>query len=108
MATPLPPGFKEPIDMEGPGPSICIQITHVLIKATDAIKCRAFPITLRKSALKCFNTPPPRSITKFANINSHFLAHFITSKAKRKSVIALLSIKQGPNEPLREYFERFN
>lgn len=66
MAMPLPSSFKERIDMEAydePTNSQdhlnTFQSCMYLLGTTDAIKCMAFPITLRKSALKSFNTSLP-------------------------------------------------
>ncbi|XP_057719637.1 uncharacterized protein LOC130934064 [Arachis stenosperma] len=79
-----------------------------LTDASDAIRCKAFPTTLTKTAIKWFNTLPPRSITSFDDLAKKFLARFSIQKDKAKHALSLLGIKQGDRESLRSYMERFN
>ena len=55
-----------------------------LARASDLIKFRAFPITLKKMALKWFNSLPLRSINKFSDLASQFLAIFHYYKVQAK------------------------
>lgn len=87
MATVLPPRFKEPTDIEGyddrmdPQDHFNAFNSHLYQSgAMDTIKCKASLITLKKLALKWFNTLPPRSIVRFAYVSSRFLAYFTMSK----------------------------
>ncbi|XLU64933.1 hypothetical protein S245_024142, partial [Arachis hypogaea] len=79
-----------------------------LVDASDAIRCKAFPTTLTKSAMKWFDNLPPRSITSFEDLTKKFLTRFSIQKDKAKHAPSLLGIKQGNQETLREYMERFN
>ncbi|XP_052116396.1 uncharacterized protein LOC127746596 [Arachis duranensis] len=79
-----------------------------LTDASDAIRCKAFPTTLTKTAIKWFDTLPPRSITSFDDLAKKFLARFSIQKDKAKHAPSLLGIKQGDWESLHNYMERFN
>ena len=74
----------------------------------DPVRCRAFAITLKGSALAWFNRLPPASITSFRELSITFVSHFIGVRKYRKSSYHLLAVKQGPHEKLRSYFQRFN
>ncbi|XP_015962240.1 uncharacterized protein LOC107486194 [Arachis duranensis] len=79
-----------------------------LTDASDAIRCKAFPTTLTKIAIKWFDSLPPRSITSFDDLVKKFLARFSIQKDKAKHAPSLLRIKQGDCESLHNYMERFN
>ena len=99
MSVKLPRGFKPPTDMESYDGSIDPQ-EHMdvfksiiaLIGASDPIRCRAFLITLKKPALKWFNSLPSRSLNRFLDLQSRFLAHFTTRWFKLKLVTSLLGL----------------
>nr|XP_025678458.1 uncharacterized protein LOC112778345 [Arachis hypogaea] len=74
----------------------------------DAVRCRAFPVTLASPAIRWFNTLPQGSITTFADISQKFLARFTTHIAKAKHPINLLGVTQKPGEPTRKFLDRFN
>ncbi|XP_057747109.1 uncharacterized protein LOC130966340 [Arachis stenosperma] len=79
-----------------------------LIDASDATRCKAFQTTLTKTAIKWFDSLPPRSITSFDNLAKKFLARFSIQKNKAKHAPRLLGVKQGDRESLHSYMERFN
>ncbi|XP_025617522.1 uncharacterized protein [Arachis hypogaea] len=74
----------------------------------DAVRCRAFPMTLAGPAIRWFNAFPQGSITTFADISQCFLAWFTTRIAKAKHPINLLGVTQKPREPTRKFLDRFN
>ncbi|XP_020978030.1 uncharacterized protein LOC110271446 [Arachis ipaensis] len=74
----------------------------------DAVRCRAFPVTLAGPAIRWFNTLPQGSITTFADISQKFLSRFTTHIAKAKHPINLLGVTQKPGEPTRKFLDRFN
>ncbi|XP_057755875.1 uncharacterized protein LOC130975059 [Arachis stenosperma] len=76
--------------------------------ASDGIRCKIFPTTLTKTAIKWFNSLPPRSITSFDDFARKFLARFSIQNNKTKHAPSLLGIKQGDQESLYSYMERFN
>ena len=79
-----------------------------LTDAPDAIRCKAFPTTLTKTAIRWFGNLPPKSIPSFDDLAKKFLARFSIQKDKAKHAPSLLGIKQGDRESLRIYMERFN
>ncbi|XP_015948954.1 uncharacterized protein LOC107473874 [Arachis duranensis] len=85
--------FEERMNLEGVG---------------DAVRCRAFPVTLAGPAIRWFNALPQGSITTFMNISESFLARFTTRIAKAKHSINLLGVTQKLGEPTRKFLDRFN
>ncbi|XP_072094111.1 uncharacterized protein [Arachis hypogaea] len=79
-----------------------------LTDASDATRCKAFPTTLTKAAMKWFDGLSPRSVTSFDDLSCKFLMWFSIQKDKVKHAPSLLGIKQEAGEPLRDYMERFN
>ena len=74
----------------------------------DPVRCRAFAITLKGPALAWFNRLPPSSFSSFKELSIAFVSHFIGAKTYRKPSYHLLTIKQGSQESLRSYVQRFN
>lgn len=74
----------------------------------DPVRCRAFAITLKDSALAWFNRLPPASISSFKELSVAFVSHFIGAMIYRKPSYHLLNVKQGSDENLRSYVKRFN
>ena len=74
----------------------------------DPVRYRAFAITLKGSALVWFNRLPPTSISSFRELSIALVSHFIGARTYRKSSYHLLTVKQGPQENLRSYVQRFN
>ena len=115
MSVKLPRGFKPPTDMEpydgSSDPQEHINVFKsrmVLAGASDLVRCWVFSITLKKAALKWFNSLPSRSIYKFLDLQSRFLAHFTTCRFKPKLVTSLLGLSERQGEPLWDFLERFN
>ncbi|KAL4306202.1 hypothetical protein AHAS_Ahas16G0154700 [Arachis hypogaea] len=79
-----------------------------LADASNATRCKAFRTTLTKSAMKWFDSLPPRSVTNFDDIARKFLTQFSIQKDKVKHAPSLLGVKQEVGESLRDYMERFN
>jgi hypothetical protein len=83
--------------------------SHVsLHKTPDAVACRAFALTLSGKARDWHRNLPPRSIDSFDALGRKFLAQFVSERARRKPSGYLLSVRQGPNESLKDYLWRFN
>ena len=74
----------------------------------DPVRCRAFAITLKGPALAWFNRLPSSSISSFIELSIAFVSHFIGARKYRKPSYHLLTIKQGSQESLRSYVQRFN
>ncbi|XP_015945432.1 uncharacterized protein LOC107470549 [Arachis duranensis] len=79
-----------------------------LADAFDDTRCKAFPTTLTKAAMKWFDSLPPRSVTSFNDLSHKFLMRFSIQKDKVKHAPSLLRVKQEIGEPLKDYIERFN
>ena len=74
----------------------------------DPLRCKAFAITLKGSALAWYNRLPPPSISSFKELSITFVSQFIKARTYWKLSYHLLIIKQGPQENLRSYIQRFN
>ncbi|XP_015969929.1 uncharacterized protein LOC107493346 [Arachis duranensis] len=79
-----------------------------LTDALDVTHCKVFPTTLTKTAIKWFDSLPPRLITSFDDLAKKFLARFSIQRDKAKHAPSLLGIKQEDRESLRNYMKRFN
>ena len=74
----------------------------------DPVRCRAFATTLKGLAWAWFNRIPPSSISSFRELSIAFISHFIGARTYRKSSYHLLTVKQGSQESLKSYVQRFN
>ena len=74
----------------------------------DPVRCRAFATTLKGPALAWFNRIPPSSISSFRELSIAFVSHFIGARTYRKSSYNMLTVKQGSQESLKSYVQRFN
>ena len=99
MSVKLPKGFKPPTDMEPYDGSTdpqehmdAFKSRMALAGASNLVRCRAFPITLKKVALKWLNSFPLRSINKCSDLQSCFLAHVTAQRFKPKPVTSLLGL----------------
>ena len=74
----------------------------------DLIRCKAFATTLKGPALAWFNRIPPSSISSFRELSIAFVFHFIGARTYKKPSYHLLTVKQGLQESLKSYVQRFN
>ena len=74
----------------------------------DPVRCKAFAITLKGPVLAWFNRLPPSSISSFRELSIVFVSHFIGARTYRKPSYHLLTVKQGTQESLKSYVQRFN
>ena len=72
------------------------------------MRCRAFATTLKGPALAWFNRIPPSYISSFRELSIAFVSHFIEARTYRKPSYHLLTVKQGSQESLKSYVQRFN
>ncbi|RYR05420.1 hypothetical protein Ahy_B06g085280 [Arachis hypogaea] len=92
----LPKGFDKPTDMKYDGTKdpqehlTAFEARMNLEGAADAVRCRAFPVTLVGPAIKWFNALPNGSIANFHDIARKFMAQFTTRITKAKHPISLL------------------
>ena len=74
----------------------------------DHVRFRAFATTLKGLALAWFNRLPPSSIPSLRDLSIAFVSHFIGARTYRKPSYHLLTVKQGTQESLKSYVQRFN
>ncbi|KAK6164140.1 hypothetical protein DH2020_001004 [Rehmannia glutinosa] len=114
MREEIPPSFKMP-QMENydgtsdPRDHLENFQAHMMLHGeTDAIKCRAFFATLRKSTRIWFSSWPATSISSFKQLAQEFLNHFVSSKSYKKASAHLMGVRQKQDESLRDFIQRFN
>ncbi|XP_057746472.1 uncharacterized protein LOC130965728 [Arachis stenosperma] len=76
-------------------------------KDSDPIICRTFPTFLDGAALIWFFNLREGSILNFDELADQFVNHFAASKIYVHNSDYLSTIKQGPNESLKDYMTRF-
>ena len=74
----------------------------------DPVRCRAFATTLKGPDMAWFNRIPPSSISKFRELSIAFVSRFIGARTYRKPSYHLLTVKQGSQESLKSYVQRFD
>ncbi|CAH9074366.1 unnamed protein product [Cuscuta europaea] len=79
-----------------------------MLGASDEYICRMFPSTLEGEAYDWFNDLPDECIDSWRELATRFLTHFATKARTKKHFSYLLSIKQGRDEPLGKFLERWN
>ncbi|XP_072076726.1 uncharacterized protein [Arachis hypogaea] len=110
----LPKGFDKPTDMKYDGTKdpqeylTAFEARMNLEGAADAVRCRAFLVTLAGPAIKWFNALPNGSITGFYDISQKFMAQFTTRITKAKHPVSLLGVTQRKDESMTKYLDRFN
>nr|XP_029154560.1 uncharacterized protein LOC114927776 [Arachis hypogaea] len=75
--------------------------------ASDPILCRCFSSFLDGPALDWFCSLPADSISRFQELARQFEDHFATSAIYLHDSDYLTTIKQGPQESLKDYITRF-
>ena len=69
----------------------------------NALMCKVFPLSLGPTALRWFNGLRKGSIHSFAELIQEFGVQFMTCNRVPQPVDALLSMKMGAKETLRNY-----
>lgn len=102
-----PKGFKPPTDIEPYDKSTdpqehmdAFKSRMALARASDPVKCQVFPITLKKVALKWFNSLPSRFINRFSDLSSLFLAHSQLENSRQNSSPAY---SEYPNDKVSRF-----
>ncbi|XP_072059698.1 uncharacterized protein [Arachis hypogaea] len=75
--------------------------------ASDPILCRCFPSFLDGPALDWFCSLPADSISRFQELAKQFEDHFAASAIYLHDSDYLTTVKQGPQESLKDYITRF-
>ncbi|GMN49679.1 hypothetical protein TIFTF001_018843 [Ficus carica] len=82
---------------------------HMLIQnANEASLCKSFGLTLTGAARKWYRRLVPRSISSFKQLADAFAAAYLSSKTRKMEASYLFEVKQGENEPLKEFLDCFD
>ncbi|KAH7859659.1 hypothetical protein Vadar_003868 [Vaccinium darrowii] len=83
-----------------------------LYSRNDTLMCKVFPSSLGEAGLRWFDKLEAESITSWKQLSAAFIARFVTHSKVPKEVDALLALKKGKKEPLRDfagrYFDTYN
>ena len=74
----------------------------------DEIRCKTFPMFLKGKAHLWFQGLAPGSIRSFPELARQFVAQFVSSKTNSKNAAHLMTVKQKPDESLKNFISRFN
>ncbi|XP_071907805.1 uncharacterized protein [Coffea arabica] len=111
---PLPRRFKIPnIEMydasTDPEDHLSVFLTHMRLQtAADEVRCKTFSMFLKGKARLWFQGLKPGSIRSFPELARQFAAQFVSSKVYARNATHLMSIRQRPDESLRNFMTRFN
>ena len=75
--------------------------------ASDAVKCRVFPLTLSGDARTWYGGLKRQSISSFNELSKEFRSGFAASRRRRRHMVHLTSIRQTDTETIRDYMKRF-
>ncbi|TXG54648.1 hypothetical protein EZV62_019904 [Acer yangbiense] len=75
--------------------------------ASDAVKCRVFPLTLSGDARTWYRSLKRQSISSFNELSKEFRGGFAASRRRRRHMVHLTSIRQLETESIRDYMKRF-
>ncbi|XP_015970613.1 uncharacterized protein LOC107494091 [Arachis duranensis] len=79
----------------------------IVNSASDPILCRCFPSFLDGPALDWFCSLPAYSISRFQELAKQFEDHFAASAIYLHDSDYLTTVKQGPQESLKDYITHF-
>uniref|UniRef100_A0A2N9H645 Uncharacterized protein n=1 Tax=Fagus sylvatica TaxID=28930 RepID=A0A2N9H645_FAGSY len=74
----------------------------------DALMCKLFPSSLGEVALRWFNQIGRGTISSWDQMAEAFVGRFITNSRKPKGMDALMTMKIGPNESIKNYAARYS
>nr|XP_027093641.1 uncharacterized protein LOC113714043 [Coffea arabica] len=92
-----------------PEDHLSVFLTHMRLQTTaDEVRCKTFPMFLKGKARLWFQGLKPGSIRSFPELARQFAAQFVSSKVYARNATHLMSIRQRPDESLRNFMTRFN
>uniref|UniRef100_A0A2N9GP06 Uncharacterized protein n=1 Tax=Fagus sylvatica TaxID=28930 RepID=A0A2N9GP06_FAGSY len=74
----------------------------------DALMCKLFPSSLGEVALRWFNQIDRGTISSWDQMAEAFVGRFITNSRKPKGMDALMTMKLGHNESIKNYAARYS
>ncbi|VFQ66025.1 unnamed protein product [Cuscuta campestris] len=78
-----------------------------VVTFSEEVLCRSFPATLDGLASEWFNELPEGKIESWEDLARRFLVHFAGNRKKKLHFLHHLSVRQRPDEPLREFLARW-
>uniref|UniRef100_A0A2N9HMF9 RNA-directed DNA polymerase n=1 Tax=Fagus sylvatica TaxID=28930 RepID=A0A2N9HMF9_FAGSY len=112
--TKLPPRYTAPgFEMYNGRTDPVAHIGHyhqrmALSLRNDALMCKLFPSSLGEVALRWFNQIGRGTISSWDQMAEAFVGRFITNSRKPKGMDALMTMKIGPNESIKNYAARYS
>jgi hypothetical protein len=79
-----------------------------LSRRNDALMCRLFPSSLGEVALRWFNQIDRGTIASWDQMAEAFVGRFITNSRRPKGMDALMTMKLGHNESIKNYAARYS
>ncbi|XP_077232175.1 uncharacterized protein LOC143867173 [Tasmannia lanceolata] len=79
----------------------------VIRNASDVTMCKAFSAYLKKDASNWYGRLRLNSIESFHELGKEFVAYFFNSRLRKKPADALLTLRQGKDETLLKFINRF-
>ncbi|CAL1413180.1 unnamed protein product [Linum trigynum] len=79
-----------------------------LINASDADRCRAFPVTFGGQCHTWYTSLTKGVINTFEQFAILFASKYTSHKRRKLAVLALINSQQGKSKALFEFFDRWN
>jgi hypothetical protein len=79
-----------------------------LSRHNDALMCKLFPSSLGEVALRWFNQIDRGTISSWDQMAEAFVGRFITNSRRPKGMDALMTMKIGHNESIKNYAARYS
>ncbi|XP_014492283.1 uncharacterized protein LOC106754732 [Vigna radiata var. radiata] len=80
----------------------------VVYSSNELVWCRVFSLSLKEEALDWFHSLPPGTIDSFVTLRQLFIQQYASSKAPGLTYTTLVRMKQGREESLKMFMDRFN
>ncbi|XP_014511507.1 uncharacterized protein LOC106770197 [Vigna radiata var. radiata] len=84
-------------------------VDSMVVYSTDELVwCRVFSLSLKEEALDWFHSLPPATIDSFTTLRQMFSQQYASSKTPGITYTALVRMRQGRDESLKMFMDRFN